>query len=88
MAEINRTPEELDAELLKMSTIPGYQVELTPEEAESLGAFFEDAISEEDLMASIPFQTPEDIAAYYDAEEAAEAELARTKQAEATDEQK
>ena len=31
---------------------PGFQAEFDPDEAEQAGAFFEDALSEEDAMAS------------------------------------
>ena len=39
-------------EKLVDAQIPGYQVEFDPEEAECAGAFVEDALSEDDAVAS------------------------------------
>lgn len=45
------TPDTVKEKLNDMLT-PGYQAEFDPEEAESAGAFFEDALSEDDALAS------------------------------------
>lgn len=39
-------------EKLADAMIPGYQAEFDPEEAEAAGAFFEDALSEEEALES------------------------------------
>lgn len=41
---------------LEDAAIPAYQVELDPDEAENLGAFTEDAISENEALDSSPDQ--------------------------------
>ena len=38
--------------------IPGYHAEFDPAEAESAGAFFEDALSEGDVLDSVHDRTP------------------------------
>jgi hypothetical protein len=45
------TEDVIKAKLLDAMT-PGFQSEFDPDEAEQAGAFFEDALSEEDAMAS------------------------------------
>jgi hypothetical protein len=40
------------AEKLQDALTPGYQAEFDPEEADQAGAFFEDALSEQDAMES------------------------------------
>ena len=44
--------EAVIREKLIDAMIPGFQAEFDPDEAEQAGAFFEDALSEEDAMAS------------------------------------
>ncbi len=39
-------------EKLEDAMTPGYQTEFDPQEAETVGAFFEDALSEEDAVES------------------------------------
>jgi hypothetical protein len=48
---INTTDKTLRQKMIDVQT-PGFQVELTPEEAERLGAFEEDALSEQDAIES------------------------------------
>jgi hypothetical protein len=49
-------PEELTEDVIKAKLLdamtPGFQAEFDPEEADEVGAFIEDALSEEDAMAS------------------------------------
>lgn len=45
-------PSQTDPEKLIDLNVPGREVEFTPEEAEELGAFPEDALSEEDAKES------------------------------------
>lgn len=47
-------PSEADILAAKLAdaTVPGYEVEFAPAEAERLGAFAEDALSEDDAKAS------------------------------------
>jgi hypothetical protein len=49
------TPSEAGAmhEKLIDAMVPGYQAEFDPVEAETAGAFFEDALSEADAIASV-----------------------------------
>ena len=53
MNTIAEKPHETDVALQKLADAenPGYQVEVDPDEAERLGAFIEDAITEEDALA-------------------------------------
>ena len=44
--------EAVIREKLMDAMTPGFQAEFDPDEAEQAGAFFEDALSEEDAMAS------------------------------------
>jgi hypothetical protein len=44
---------EILAAKLADATVPGYEVECTPHEAERLGAFAEDALSEDDAKDSV-----------------------------------
>ena len=46
------SPEAVIREKLIDAMTPGFQAEFDPDEAEQAGAFFEDALSEEDAMAS------------------------------------
>jgi len=59
--DINQQGEELVMQAKKINTIaekitdamePGYQVEFDPDEAELMGAFEEDAITEQEAMDS------------------------------------
>ena len=49
-------PENLAEDVIKAKLVdamtPGFQAEFDPEEADQAGAFIEDALSEEDAMAS------------------------------------
>ncbi|MDV6344759.1 conjugal transfer protein TraD [Nitrosomonas sp. Is37] len=45
-------PNEAIFEKLEDVAIPGYQVTFDPEEAEQVGAFVEDALSEQDALES------------------------------------
>ena len=47
----NLTEDAIKAKLLDAMT-PGFQAEFDPDEADQTGAFIEDALSEEDAMAS------------------------------------
>jgi hypothetical protein len=53
MNRIIEKSHETDVALQKLADAdnPGYQVEVDPDEAERLGAFIEDAITEEDALA-------------------------------------
>lgn len=46
------TEGEILAAKLDDAFVPGFEVEFTPDEAEALGAFAEDALSEADAKAS------------------------------------
>ena len=61
MATEQENPEAVNTETSSEAVIreklidamtPGFQAEFDPDEAEQAGAFFEDALSEEDAMAS------------------------------------
>lgn len=45
-------PDEALRQKLTDALVPGYEVECTPEEADAMGAFEEDAISEADAEGS------------------------------------
>lgn len=51
VAPKNLTEDVIKAKLLD-AMIPGFQAEFDPDEADQAGAFIEDALSEEDAMAS------------------------------------
>lgn len=51
VAPKNLTEDAIKAKLLDAMT-PGFQAEFDPDEAEQSGAFIENALSEEDAMAS------------------------------------
>lgn len=51
VAPENSTGDVIKAKLLD-AMIPGFQAEFDPDEADRAGAFIEDALSEEDAMAS------------------------------------
>ena len=51
VAPKNLTEDVIKAKLLDAMT-PGFQAEFDPDEAEQAGAFIENALSEEDAMAS------------------------------------
>ncbi len=46
------TEDQVILDKLLDAQIPGFQAEFDPDEAEKLGAFFEDALSETDAMDS------------------------------------
>ncbi len=50
------------ADKLKNTSVPGYQVAFDPNEAEQLGAFTEDALSESDAMDSAADLSNADVA--------------------------
>ncbi|HRB96171.1 MAG TPA: conjugal transfer protein TraD [Nitrosomonas sp.] len=59
-AETNNSDiTEIIHEKLLDAEIPGFQAEFDPLEAERLGAFTEDALSEEDALDSVIDQTAE-----------------------------
>lgn len=53
MSEPTKTANENLLEKLNDAETPGYQAEFDPDEAEEVGAFLEDALSEDDAVDSV-----------------------------------